>query len=158
MPTKGQFIGATSKPYDEYRKVRGDINGHHWRIPKVQSRGEVRHAMIDTNYWKSFLFQSLGISKGDKGALTLWGNQESTHRMFADQICSEICIAVSTRDRTVNEWKEKPNRPDNHLFDCMVGCMAGASMCGAKVLDVKPQLPQQPNNKQTQKRRKIGYF
>jgi len=158
MPSKGQFVGATSKPYDEYRKIRGDINGHHWRIPRSQTRGDPRHVMIDTNYWKSFLFQCVQLAKGDPGALTLWGNDLNQHRMFADQLCSEVCIQVSTRDRTVSEWKEKPNRPDNHLLDCAVGCMAGASMCGARVLDTKPQIPVKQKQPEKKQQNKVKYF
>jgi hypothetical protein len=29
--------------------------------------------------------------------------------------------------RALQEWKIRPTRPDNHWFDCMVGCAAAAS-------------------------------
>ncbi|NQT19089.1 MAG: hypothetical protein HQ592_05255, partial [Planctomycetes bacterium] len=32
---------------------------------------------------------------------------------------------------TVDEWKLKASRPDNHWLDCLVGCAAAASMQGA---------------------------
>jgi hypothetical protein len=34
--------------------------------------------------------------------------------------------------RIVHEWSPRPTRPDNHWFDCLVGCAAAASMCGVK--------------------------
>jgi hypothetical protein len=37
------------------------------------------------------------------------------------------------RDRIVDEWKLKVIRPDNHWFDCLVGCGVAASMEGVKL-------------------------
>ena len=35
--------------------------------------------------------------------------------------------------RTVQEWKLKPSGPDNHWFDCLVGCAVATSICGVKL-------------------------
>ena len=35
------------------------------------------------------------------------------------------------RDRTVDEWKLRAARPDNHWLDCLVGCAVAASIQGA---------------------------
>ena len=34
--------------------------------------------------------------------------------------------------RTVREWIFKPSKPDNHWFDCLIGCAVAASMCGIR--------------------------
>ena len=141
-PAHGQFIGATKKPYSEYTKHRGDIYGNHWRSPAPQKRGEVRHILTDVNWYKSFLlFQLLTLPKGSPGAMTLYGDNPSIHRMFADQLVAETCVRVSTAERTTDEWKILPNRPDNHFFDCLIGCCVGASMCGANILAKKAPIP-----------------
>ncbi len=44
--------------------------------------------------------------------------------------------------RAVEEWKVKPERPDNHLLDCVVGCSAGASLSGAILFGTaRPPVP-----------------
>jgi len=151
MPSKGIAIKAISKPLSEYRAERGAYLGHHWRSPNP--KGSVRSLHIDVNYWKSRVFDALRIAKGDPGALTFWGDDGNTHRLFADHLHSEVCVQVTAYQRTVGEWKLKNNRPDNHLFDCLVGCLASASYCGAKVMtqpqaqakstSTKPQAPNQ---------------
>ena len=35
------------------------------------------------------------------------------------------------RGRTVNEWKLRPERNDNHWLDCLAGCAVCGSMLGA---------------------------
>jgi hypothetical protein len=37
-------------------------------------------------------------------------------------------VTTSGRGRTLEEWKQRPDHPDNHWFDCLVGCAAGASI------------------------------
>jgi len=157
MPAHGRFVGATSKPYSEYRKVRGDINGHHWRIPKA-SRGKVRHILMDGNYWKSYLFDALNIPKGDKGCLTLYGDKPSAHRMLADQLCSESIVRVQAYDRTVDEWKLKPHKPDNHFFDCLYGCFVAASLCGCA--STPSPIPRDTSNdtKNKPKKNRVSYI
>jgi hypothetical protein len=31
-----------------------------------------------------------------------------------------------------SSWRPKPSKPDNHWFDCLVGCAVAASMAGVK--------------------------
>lgn len=131
MPSHGRFIGATRKPFSEYSQVHGDINGDYWRIPKP-NKGKVRHILIDTNHYKSFLFGALKSAKGDPGSLTLWGDKPDLHKMFADQLRAENCIKVMANGRVVDEWKSNPSQPDNHFLDCLTGCFAAASLFGIK--------------------------
>ena len=39
--------------------------------------------------------------------------------------------------RTVDEWKLRATRPDNHWLDCLVGCAVAASIQGAALASVE---------------------
>lgn len=130
-PSHGRYVGASSRPFSEYKRKRSDRVGHNWRIPAAQRRRAVRHAIYDTNYWKSFVHSRLAVPMGDKGCLSIFGRKASQHRMFAEQLIAEYRVRTEGRGRTVDEWKTRPDQPDNHLFDCLVGSAVAASMCGA---------------------------
>jgi hypothetical protein len=87
----------------------------------------------DTNAWKSSLFQRLTTAVGDPGAITLYGDNTTDHRMFADQLLAEVPVRVNAKGRTIDEWKERPNMQDNHELDCMTGNMVMASMLGVNL-------------------------
>ena len=38
LPSHGRFVGASSVPFSEYRRKRGDQLGHNWRIPGVAGK------------------------------------------------------------------------------------------------------------------------
>ena len=42
------------------------------------------------------------------------------------------------RGRTVDEWKLKPERADNHWLDCVAGCAVCGSMLGAALPEFNP--------------------
>jgi hypothetical protein len=48
-------------------------------------------------------------------------------------LTSEYRVKTEGRGRTVDEWKIKPSRPDNHFFDCIVGATVAASMLGIQL-------------------------
>lgn len=68
---------------------------------------------------------------GDRGCLSLFGTSPEHHRLFAEHLTAEYRVATQERGRTVEEWKQRPERSDNHWFDCLVGCAAAASIQGA---------------------------
>jgi hypothetical protein len=68
---------------------------------------------------------------GDRGCLSLFGINSETHRMLAEHLTSEYFIKTEARGRSVDEWKQRPEQPDNHWFDCLVGSGVAASMQGA---------------------------
>lgn len=131
MPSHGQGVKASSLPFAMYAKKPGDRVGHYWRVPNVAKKRIIRHVMIDTNYWKSFLHARLAVPRGDPGCLSLFGEHPELHRMLADHLVAEYRTTNTAKGRTVEEWSERPGRPDNHFFDCLVGCAVGASMQGA---------------------------
>jgi len=71
------------------------------------------------------------VAMGDRGCLSLFGKDAERHRLFAEHITAEYYIKTEGRGRTVDEWKIRPEKPDNHWLDCLVGCAVAASMQGA---------------------------
>ena len=131
MPSHGRFVGASSQPFSEYKRKAGDRLGHNWRIPNVRGKRAVRHVVYDTNYWKSFIHARLAVAMGERGCLSLFGDKPQQHRLFAEHLTSEYRVKTEARGRTVDEWKMRPERGDNHWFDCLVGCAVAASIQGA---------------------------
>jgi len=56
--------------------------------------------------------------------------------LFAEHLTSEYRVKTEGRGRTVDEWKARPERGDNHWFDCLVGCAVAASMQGAALMAI----------------------
>jgi len=133
LPSHGRFVGASSVPFSEYRRKRGDQLGHNWRIPGVAGRRAVRHVVFDANYWKSFVHARLSVAMADPGCLSLFGADANHHRLFAEHVTAEYRVPTQGRGRTVDEWKLRPERPDNHWFDCLVGCAVAASIQGVEL-------------------------
>lgn len=131
MPGHGRYIGASSRPMTEYRKQRGDRLGFNWLIPGISGKRAIRHVVFDTNFWKSFVHSRLAVPKGDSGTLTLFGKSPLQHQMFAEHLTAEYRIKTEGRGRTVDEWKIRPERNDNHFLDCLAGCAVCASIQGA---------------------------
>jgi hypothetical protein len=130
-PCHGRFVGASSIPFSEYKRKTGEQVGHNWRIPSVQGRRAIRHVVFDANYWKSFIYARLAVAMGDPGSLTLFGSHADTHRLFIEHLLSEYRVKTEGRGRVVDEWKQRPERSDNHWWDGLVGCAVGASILGA---------------------------
>ena len=128
IPSHGRYVGASSLPFSDYKRKRGDRVGHNWRIPNVQGKRAVRHVVFDSNYWKSFIFARLAVAMGDRGCLSLFGDSPSQHRLLAEHLTAEYRVPTTGRGRTVDEWKLRPERSDNHWLDCLVGCAVAASI------------------------------
>jgi hypothetical protein len=65
--------------------------------------------------------------------------------MLAEHFTSEYFVKTEACGRSVDEWKQRPEQPDNHWFDCLVGSAAAASMQGCLLLgtDAVPGLNRQ---------------
>jgi len=130
LPSHGRFVGASSIPFNEYRRKRGDRVGLNWRSPNVHGRRAVRHAVFDANYWKSFLHARLAVPMGDRGCLSLYGRDPEAHRLLAEHLTAEYRVKTEGRGRIVDEWKMRPEAVENHWLDCLVGCAVAASIQG----------------------------
>ena len=134
LPSHGRFVGASSRPLSEYSRRPGDRIGFNWRIPNVQGRRTVRYVLFDSNFWKSFVYARLATPMGERGCLSLFGDRPEQHRLFAEHLLAEYRVRVEGRGRTVDEWKQRPERADNHWFDCLVGTAVAASIQGVTLL------------------------
>ena len=68
---------------------------------------------------------------GDRGCLSLFGDSPEHHRLLAEHLTAEYRVKTEGRGRTIDEWKQRPERGDNHWFDCLVGCAVAGSIQGA---------------------------
>ncbi len=141
LPSHGRFVGATSRPFNDYQRKDGDRVGQQWRMPGVMGRRVMRYVIFDTNYWKSFMFQRLRVGMGARGCWSLFGKDPDDHRLLADHLCAEYPVEVEAKGRKVVEWKIKPHRPDNHYLDCLVGCGVAASVQGVSLRELEQQKP-----------------
>jgi len=133
IPSHGRYVGASSIPFSEYKRKRGDRVGHNWRIPNVAGKRAVRHVVFDTNYWKSFIQSRLAVPMGDPGCLSLFGGKPVAHRLIAEHLAAEYRVKTEGRGRTVDEWKLRASGLDNHWLDCLVGAAVAASIQGASL-------------------------
>ena len=131
LPSHGRYVGAGSKPMTEYRKQPGDKLGLNWMIPNVAGKRAIRHVIYDANFWKSFVHARLAVALADKGNLSLYGRIPGIHQLFAEHLTAEYRVRTTGRGRSVDEWKLKPERNDNHWLDCLAGCAVCGSMLGA---------------------------
>ena len=139
IPSHGRYVGASSIPFSEYKRKRGDRVGHNWRIPNVAGKRAVRHVLYDTNYWKSFMHARLAVPMGDPGCLALFGQKPGAHRLIADHLTAEYRVKTEGRGRTVDEWKLRATGLDNHWLDCLVGAAVAASIQGASLFATEPR-------------------
>jgi hypothetical protein len=149
MLSKGMGIRATRRPFAAYTKRPGETIGDHWYVPNVRRTAQFQHVLIDTNFWKSFIHDGLAAAPADRGCIGLYGTAKTDHGLFAEHIArSEHWVEVTGPYGTVREWSVLPTKPDNHWFDCLVGCAAAASMCGIKTAG--DALPVRQRKKYTQ--------
>jgi len=138
MPSHSRFVGAGSKPFSEYERKLGERAGWNLRVPVASTDRPVRHVVFDSNFWKSFVQARLAVAMGDRGSLTLFGDDPNRHRLLADHLRAEYRVRTSGRGRTVDEWKLRPEQSDYHWLDCLVGASVAASLQGASLLGEQP--------------------
>ncbi len=127
VPSLGHFVGAATQPMESWKREPG--RSFYFHLVKQKKPGyRYKVASVDVNYWKSAVHEKFALHAGVPGSLSFWGNDKQYHRMIADHCNAELVTLVSSGEREVNQWKERPNHQDNHLFDCLVGCLAAASV------------------------------
>lgn len=141
IPAHGKGVTASMKAWEHYNKARGQKLGNHWLTTRGRKYRPVRHAVYDTNYWKSWVTARWQTAMGDPGALSLYGKtsngrdtSNSWHAAFVDQMTSEFAVRAESKGRVVDEWRLKSNRPDNHWWDCLVAAAVAGSMSGVELV------------------------
>ena len=145
MPSKGVGVGATSRPFNDFKRKRGERRGLHWRTTLTTDRPFQRRMLTDTNHYKSFLHARLATGHGGHGAFTLFAADPDDHRMLAEHLVAEDPVEVTAKGQTVVEWKEKAGKPDNHGLDVVAGCCAAADERGCVLAEAAP--PKAPPRK-----------
>ena len=143
IPTHGKGIKASAAPIHMWPVQPGEKRGSTWVIRRSQ-KSPIPYGIYDTNFWKSFMHARLCVPMGGPGCLSLFKADPQLHRMIGDHCHAEYptAVEVSGGGRKVNEWQARPNHPDNHLFDCLVGNCVAASMLGVALgSDHKPNRP-----------------
>lgn len=135
MPCHGRFVGPAGIPFSDVKRKPGERHGLNWRAPNVDGKRAVRHVLYDANWWKSFVYSRFATPMGGRGCLSLFGERGDLHRMFADQCVAEVRDRQSSKigGREVDVWTMKPHKPDNHFFDCLVGCAVAGEMQGVRL-------------------------
>ena len=116
-PSKGVAIGAKGRPMRLWPKKEGRVFGWH---------------LLDE---KTKVHESLSLTPGEPGSLSLWGTSSGAHRMFSEHLSAETAKSVESGTSRVLGWPPNPSRPANHFFDCVVGCFAAASTLGLMTTD-----------------------
>lgn len=129
LPSHGKGIGARNLPIAEWPKKEGQRKGRDW-VLTAPGVGRGRHVNIDTNSWKSFVAERLRTEPGAPACLWLPGDRPHDHQLLADHICAEHRVQTEGRGRVLEEWVDRPDRRENHWWDCLVLCAVAASIQG----------------------------
>jgi hypothetical protein len=133
MPYRGYGIGASSNPMANWAPRPGEGRpGWFWRKTATTGSGRGTHILADVNHWKSFVTSRLLTPAGGVGCLSLFGDDPTSHQLFADHLTSEYRVRTSGHGREVDEWRVKVGKPDNHWWDCLVGNAVAASALGVQ--------------------------
>jgi len=152
IPTHGRSFRPPKVPLDDLKKKDGDNCGSFWRLRSPKEKDAIRHLLYDVDYWKTFHRDRLLIPQESHGSVTLFAGRD--HTMYADHQLAEYSSMIHdiSSQRTVEVWEHRPERPDNHFWDCsvgngMLGAMLGCQLPDAAVLN-------QSNTRRKKKRKK----
>ncbi len=132
MPSSGTYYGPNVQAIGDRKKKAGERLGLEWYIPVVSGNRVVRKVVFDSNFWKSFVHERLSVPSTDAGSLTFFGNTPKLHRLISEHFTAEFRAKASGK-REIDEWKQKPNKPDNHFFDAIYNAFVAGSIQGAKL-------------------------
>ncbi len=137
MPAKGFYLGPGDDWHSYFSKKPGGQTGYHWRIPPPDDG--IRHVLLDTDHWGTFVVDRILLPPGDPGGLSLWGDNPRGHEPFAEHLCAEEREWRQRGEAGKWHWKLKRGRPDNHWGDVLRGLCGAASMLGVAVPGIAPQ-------------------
>lgn len=133
LPSRGYGLTPGKPPMAGWTVKQGELPGHHWRRRPNTEGGHGQLLLIDTNYWKSFVAGALQSADVGPCRLHLFGDDPAAHRLLADHCTAETSVRVRPEAgdrRPVDVWTIRPEKPDNHWWDCLVGATAAASVAG----------------------------
>lgn len=128
-PSKGKAIDAASKPMNQYRVDPGDVVGDNWRID-AKTAGKGRFVSFDTSPWKTAIAERILTAPGATSSFYLPGSSLREHPLLTTHLLSEFRAASWGQGRRVEKWSPRPDRRENHWWDCVIGCAVAASVSG----------------------------
>lgn len=146
-PCHGRGIMANQKPISIRKQGKGEKPGLEWYISSNTRKRAVRFCAYDTNWWKSFVSQRLKTAQGDIGCLSINGTKPQFIELLASHLCAEYFTPTAGQGRRVDVWQQRAHRPDNHLFDCVVGCAVAASVDGINLEEIGNLTPRKERKK-----------
>lgn len=126
----GKGIKETDKPMSEWA-VKSGKPGFHYRRQPYQNSTQW-HTLVDTNFWKTFVHEGLSQDPNDSQSISLFQAEAAVHRLLAQHLTAESRVRKSSGSQTVDIWTHLPAKPDNHWFDCLVGCAVAARELGCQ--------------------------
>lgn len=132
LPMFGRSFKAGDMPLMQLKASDGEKrskdNAVPWRVLPDRSVIGRRNVFNCTNSAKTFLHRRIATPSGDPGSFELMNGD---HRVYCDHICeSEYPTKTEGPYGEVYEWKPRPQRPDNHLFDTSCGAVVAISLTG----------------------------
>lgn len=146
IASKGVGITAARKPMTEAERNATQKPGFHFIESRDKRKRNIPLINYDTNFWKTFAATRVA-TLGTRQSLQLWGNSPEVHKMLKDHTAAETCVKTEGNGRTVWQWMEVPNHPDNHYLDCLVGCYAAAAVAGCRIEQHGEAVQKQPRVK-----------
>jgi hypothetical protein len=129
LPSKGVGRSTSQAGVAKWKKNVGERTGYHWKLT-ANEPAKGRLLLFDPDAWKTQVHGWLTVPLGGSMGLTLFGNRAADHELFAEHCAAEYSQSATLRGDTFDKWLEKPHRPDNHWWDCLIGCAVGASTLG----------------------------
>jgi len=150
LPCQGKAFGVGDRTLNDWALKPGELRGDNWVVRHSTDGG--RHCLADSNAFKSFVNARLNVATGDPGSLSLYRPRLATeHRLIAEHWRAEKPKSLSDGDRSIEQWRLPPAKPDNHWWDGLYWCAVLASIRGARLGD-RLLLPPKKTRKATRRR------
>ncbi len=140
LPSFGRTCGPNEVPISAYTQKPGEmISSEEWLLRGgTRKRKQGLHVIFDTYHWKTVAARRLSTVVGDPGAATLYGGVGPRHHEFLAEHFTSEQKAPQIGRRQVDVWTAIPGKTENHWWDCYVGCLVAASICGARLIAGRP--------------------
>jgi len=140
LPSKGVGRTIRTGAIAGWKPRPGERSGWHWRVT-VSETGRGRMLQFDPDMWKTFAFERFTTVPGGRGRLTLFASEPGAdppraadHEMLANHCAAEGAKPAMLKGDVFDKWEviatPDKKKPDNHLFDVIVGCQVAASERG----------------------------
>jgi len=132
-PSRGWTVRAGRPRVHEW-KVKNRLTDSHvgpdW-IERYMSDNGLKRVHMDSNRWKSTLALQLTTTPGAVGSLLIYGDDVREHQLLFDHFLAEQRTPDKSAGEEIDIWMNPIAKPDNHWWDCAVGCCVAGSLLGA---------------------------